>query len=161
QATDAQKAIDEINSGVCCFDACWLRATLPRVETNSTGERYLTDLVALALDDGRHGHWPVATVTVDEIEAMGINDRVQLAQAEAALRARTLDRLMREGVTIRDPQTTYIDGTVTIGPDTVIEPGCVLRGRTVIGAGCTLGPYALITTSRIGDRCRVVASSLE
>jgi bifunctional UDP-N-acetylglucosamine pyrophosphorylase/glucosamine-1-phosphate N-acetyltransferase len=161
QATDAQRAINEINSGVCCFDGRWLRATLPRVQTNSTGEKYLTDLVALALEDPRGDGWPVATVVVDEIEAMGINDRVQLAQAEAALRARTLDRLMRDGVTIRDPQATFIDDTVTIGRDTVIEPGCVLRGETAIGENCTIGPYALVTSSRIGDRCRVVASSLE
>lgn len=161
QATAAQKAINEINSGVCCFAGRWLRATLPRVQTNPTGEKYLTDLVALALEESRGDHWPVATVIVDEIEAMGINDRVQLAQAEAALRARTLERLMRAGVTIRDPQTTYVDDTVAIGQDTVIEPGCVLRGATVIGSGSTIGPYALVTDSRIGDRCRVVASSLD
>ncbi len=160
-ATEKQRAITEINSGVCCFDGAWLRATLPRVQTNSTGEKYLTDLVALALEDAGGDGWPVATVTVDAVEAMGVNDRVQLAEAEAALNRRTLERLMRSGVTVRDPALTHIDDTVTIGQDTVIEPGCILRGDTTIGGGCVVGPYALVTESRIGDRCRIVASSIE
>lgn len=161
QATPEQRRIAEINSGVCCFDGPWLRETLPRVQANATGERYLTDLVALALEDVQGGGWPVATVTVDAIEAMGVNDRVQLAAAEAALNRRTLERLMRSGVTIRDPATTAIDDTVAIGQDTIIEPGCILRGATVIGGDCVIGPHALVTESRIGDRCRVVASSIE
>ena len=90
-ATPDQLRIDEINSGVCCIDAAWLRAMLPQVERNPTGERYLTDLVAMALRDARDSHqWPVAAVATSEAEAMGVNDRVQLAEAEAALRARTL-----------------------------------------------------------------------
>lgn len=161
-ATPEQLCVDEINSGVCCFDAAWLRATLPRVEENAIGERYLTNLVALALREANDpGRWPVAVVTTGEIEAMGINDRVQLAEAEAALRERTLHRLMIGGVTIRDPQNTYIDDAVRIGSDTVIEPGCVLRGETTIGSGCVIGPYSIIADSVIGDDCRVVASSLE
>lgn len=161
-ATPEQLTITEVNSGVCCFDAAWLRAMLPRVEENASGERYLTDLVAMALrerEDG--GAWPVAAVTTTETEAIGINDRVQLAEAEAALRQYTLRRLMLAGVTIRDPATTYIDDTVVIASDTVIEPGCILRGATTIGAACVIGPYSMITASMIGDRCRVVASSLE
>jgi bifunctional UDP-N-acetylglucosamine pyrophosphorylase / glucosamine-1-phosphate N-acetyltransferase len=153
---------DEINSGVCCFDAAWLRAMLPRIARNPSGERYLTDLVAIALQEaGDPMRWPVAAVMTSETEAMGVNDRVQLAAAETALRERTLNRLMLAGVTIRDPAHTYIDDSVRIGSDTVIEPGCVLRGETVIGAGCTIGPYSMVTSSRIGDGCRVVASSLE
>jgi bifunctional UDP-N-acetylglucosamine pyrophosphorylase/glucosamine-1-phosphate N-acetyltransferase len=92
---------------------------------------------------------------------MGINDRVQLAEAEAALRQRTLRRLMLAGVTIRDPATTYIDDTVVIAADTIIEPGCVLRGATTIGAGCVIGPYTMMDGATIGDRCRVIASALE
>lgn len=162
QATRDELSIGEINSGVCCFDAAWLHAMLPRVEEKAGGERYLTDLVAMALlgatDPER---WPVSAVTTSAIEAMGINDRVQLAAAEAALRERTLERLMRGGVTIRDPAHTYIDDTVHIGKDTIIEPGCTLRGKTVIGESCAIGPYSMVTSSAIGDRCRVVASSLE
>jgi len=169
-ATDTERAITEVNSGPCCFDAAWLRATLPTVPPSATGEIYLTDLVALALEaegdapgvsslpDTRR--WPVAAVVIGEGEAAGVNDRVQLAHAEAALRQRTLTQLMRAGVTITDPATTYIDDTVTVAADTVIAPGCVLTGRTAIGADCTIGPYALIHESMIGDRCRVVASSL-
>jgi bifunctional UDP-N-acetylglucosamine pyrophosphorylase / glucosamine-1-phosphate N-acetyltransferase len=161
-ATADQLRVDEINSGVCCFDAAWLRAMLPRVARNPSGERYLTDLVVMALQEASDpAQWPVAAVTTTESEAMGINDRAQLAAAEAALRERTLNRLMLAGVTIRDPAHTYIDDSVRIGSDTVIEPGCVLRGETVIGAGCTIGPYSMVTSSRIGDHCRVVASSLE
>ncbi len=160
-ATPVQLAITEINSGVCCYDAAWLRINLPRIQTNPTGEKFLPDLVAMALADVPDGGtWPVAAVVTDPIEAMGVNDRVQLAAAEAALRARTLDRLMRSGVTMRDPQTTHIDDTVTVGTDTVIEPGCVIRGTTMIGDDCTIGPYALVTDSAIGDRCHVVSSSL-
>ncbi len=154
--------IDEINSGVCCFDALWLRTMLPRVEENPSGERYLTDLVAMALQEAHDpARWPVAAVTTSEAEAMGINDRVQLAAAEAALRERTLQRLMLAGVTIRDPAHTYIDDTVRVGRDTIIEPGCIVRGETVIGAGCRIGPSCMIASSTIGDGCRVVASSLE
>ncbi len=170
-ATDAERAITEINTGPCCFDAAWLRAMLPTVPPSATGEIYLTDLVARALESegGTSGihplsdprRWPVAAVVIDEAEAVGVNDRVQLAHAESALRQRTLTRLMLSGVTITDPATTYIDDTVTIGADTVISPGCVLTGNTVIGADCTIGPYALIHNSTIGDRCRVVASSLD
>ncbi len=170
-ATDAERAITEINSGPCCFDAAWLRATLPTVPPSATGEIYLTDLVALALQtegdasgigslpDTRS--WPVAALVIDESEAAGVNDRVQLAQAEAVLRQRTLTRLMRSGVTITDPATTSIDDTVTVAADTVIAPGCVLMGQTTIGADCTIGPYALIRDSMIGDRCRVIASTLD
>lgn len=162
QATPEQMRVNEINSGVCCFDAVWLRAMLPRVEENASGERYLTDLVALALRDADSGGtWPVAAIATSETEAMGINDRVQLAEAEAALRQRTLRRLMVAGVTIRDPATTYIDDTVAIAADTVIEPGCILRGATTIGAGCVIGPYTMMDGAVVGDRCRVVASSLE
>lgn len=161
-ATPTQLRVNEINSGVCCFDARWLREFLPTVTTNSSGERFLTDLVAIALDQrGVSDDWPIAAVTTTEIEAMGVNDRAQLAEAEAALRARTLRRLMLSGVTIRNPETTYIDDTVVIDVDTVIETGCVLRGATQIGSGCVIGPYAMITDGRIGDRCRVVASSIE
>ncbi len=161
-ATPEQLAINEINSGVCCFDAQWLRANLPHVETNSINERYLTDLVALALrTEDSPDEWPVASVTTSAIEAMGINDRVQLAEAEAVVRARTLRHLMLAGVTIRDPATTYIDDSVTIGSDTTIEPGCILRGATAIGTGCVIGPYTTVQSSMIGDRCRVVSSALE
>jgi len=161
-ATPEQLRLNEINSGVCCFDAPWLRATLPCVEENRSGERYLTDLVAMALPGADSASpWPVATITISETEAMGINDRAQLAEAEAALRQRTLRRLMVAGVTIRDPATTYIDDTVAVAADTVIEPGCILRGATTIGAGCVIGPYTIMTGAVVGDRCRIVASSLD
>lgn len=161
-ATAAQHAITEINSGVACFDAAFLRDALPALPPSPTGEIYLTDLVARAFDvPTADDRWPIATAVTTEEEAMGINDRVQLAEAEAVLRRRTLTRLMRAGVTITDPATTYIDDTVTVGADSTILPGCVLQGATVIGEDCKIGPYALVRDSHIGDRCRVVASTLE
>jgi len=162
QATAAQWAITEINSGVACFDAAFLREALPALPPSPSGEIYLTDLVARAFDvptdDDR---WPVAALVTDAEEAMGINDRAQLAEAEAALRRRVLRHLMRSGVTITDPATTYIDDTVIIGTDTTVLPGCVLRGETTIGEDCEIGPYALLNNSRIGSGCRVVASTLD
>jgi bifunctional UDP-N-acetylglucosamine pyrophosphorylase/glucosamine-1-phosphate N-acetyltransferase len=94
----------------------------------------------------------------DPVEAMGINDRVQLARAEAALRGRILEDLMRTGVTIVDPATTYVDAGVAIAEDTVLEPMTIVRGRTSIGRDCRIGPYAEIYDSTIGDGCRIERS---
>jgi bifunctional UDP-N-acetylglucosamine pyrophosphorylase/glucosamine-1-phosphate N-acetyltransferase len=161
-ASAAERALGEINAGIYAFDAAWLRAALPRVERSQAGEYYLTDLVALAVAEARPDRpWPVATVSADISEALGINDRVQLAQAEALLRARTLRRLMLAGVTVIDPATTYVDDTVTIGPDTIIYPFTIITGTTTIGADCQIGPHATIDACVIGDGCRVVASMLE
>jgi bifunctional UDP-N-acetylglucosamine pyrophosphorylase/glucosamine-1-phosphate N-acetyltransferase len=161
-ATPEQRAIDEINTGFYAVDAAWLRANLPRIERNPAGEYYLTDLIALAVAGARPaGPWPVVTTSAEISEAMGINDRVQLAEAGALLRRRTLRRLMLGGATIVDPATTYIDDTVEIGPDTIVLPGTTITGATRIGGGCTVGPQAIIDSSTIGDRCRVVASVLE
>ncbi|MCX7855599.1 MAG: bifunctional UDP-N-acetylglucosamine diphosphorylase/glucosamine-1-phosphate N-acetyltransferase GlmU, partial [Anaerolineae bacterium] len=109
----------------------------------------------------REGQQVVAVVADDPTEALGINTRVHLAEAEAVLRHRINRHWMEAGVTMIDPQTTYIEPTVTIGPDTVIWPNTILRGETVVGQGCRIGPNALIEDSVIGDRCRVVASVVE
>lgn len=161
-ATPAQREIAEINAGVYAFDAAWLRAALPRVQPSASGEYYLTDLIALALaetDGGSAGSVPA--VTADISEALGINDRLQLAQAEKLLRARVARRLMLAGVTLTDPETTFIDDTVAIGQDTVIHPFSIITGPTVIGTDCRIGPHAIIDACTIGDGCRVLASTLE
>ncbi|MGZ6308687.1 MAG: DapH/DapD/GlmU-related protein, partial [Ktedonobacterales bacterium] len=104
---------------------------------------------------------PVATTTASLDETMGVNDRVQLAEAEALLRRRVLRDLMLSGVTVEDPATTYVESGVRIGQDTILRPGTTLRGATTIGEGCEIGPYSVIRDSVIGDGCAVVASWLD
>jgi bifunctional UDP-N-acetylglucosamine pyrophosphorylase/glucosamine-1-phosphate N-acetyltransferase len=149
-ATAAQQAIREIGTSTYCFDARSLWPALDRVTPqNDQGEYYLTDVVSILASSGA----PVeALAAPDPEECMGINDRKQLAEAAAALRRRTLERLMAEGVTILDPAATYVDDTVAVGADTVIYPGVVLEGATAIGAECVLGPGCHVSSSRIGDR---------
>src|SRR5574341_1579316 len=149
-ATAAQRAIREIGTSTYCFDAGRLWPALDRVTPqNDQGEYYLTDVVSILAASGA----PVEAVAApDPEECIGINDRKQLAQAGAALRRRTLERLMGEGVTILDPAATYVDDTVAVGADTVIYPGAVLEGATAIGAECVVGPGCHVSSSRIGDR---------
>ena len=148
----------EVNTGVYCFDGPWLAAMIGWVPPAPSGERYLTALAAMAAAAGEDiAAAPIALAD----EAMGVNDRCQLAAAAAVLRDRTNLHWMAEGVTIIDPATTYIDADVTIGPDTALLPNTMLAGRTVIGAECEIGPNAVIRDTVIGDRCRIVASTLE
>jgi bifunctional UDP-N-acetylglucosamine pyrophosphorylase/glucosamine-1-phosphate N-acetyltransferase len=102
-----------------------------------------------------------AMLLADAGEALGVNDRCQLADAEAVLRTRVLDRLMAGGVTIEDPSTTYVDATVRIGRDSVIRPMSLLRGTTVLGEGCQIGPMAQLVDVVAGDRVTIGASHLE
>ncbi|MYC30429.1 MAG: UDP-N-acetylglucosamine diphosphorylase/glucosamine-1-phosphate N-acetyltransferase [Chloroflexi bacterium] len=148
----------EVNAGVYCFARNWLQNTLPAVENSPSGEKYLTSLVGLGAQLGvRIG--ALASELPEEI--FGVNDRAQLSQVEAVMRWQVIERLMGQGVTVQDPGVTYIDADVTIGMDTVILPNTSLRGRTVIGEGCEVGPNSVIQDSRIGDGCRVIASMLE
>lgn len=158
EATPDQRAIGEVNTGFCCFRADWLWTALPRLRPHPTGEYYLTDLVGLA---GQDGQSVAALVAPDPAEVCGINDRVELAAAERRLRDRVRLALMRQGVTLVDPASTFIDSTVTIGPDTVVYPFTIIEGETVIGAGCRIGPGSHIVASRIGDGCAVVHSVVE
>jgi bifunctional UDP-N-acetylglucosamine pyrophosphorylase/glucosamine-1-phosphate N-acetyltransferase len=157
-ADEQTVAIDEVNAGTYAFDAVWLRDAIGRVEQAASGELYLTDLVGLAVADGR----TVRAVTVDDADdGMGINDRVALAAAEERLRLRIAERHMRAGVTIVDPATTRIDVEVAIGEDARIEPWTVLEGTTVIDEEAIIGPNAHVRDSRIGPRSRVWASVVE
>jgi bifunctional UDP-N-acetylglucosamine pyrophosphorylase / glucosamine-1-phosphate N-acetyltransferase len=156
-ATPAELAIREINSGIYCFQTNWLVARLPRLSVHDNGELYLTDLVAMALDEGR----AVATQSASIAEAAGVNDRVQLAEAEAVLRQRVLRELMLSGVTIEDPATTYVEAGVRVGQDTILRHGTTLRGETVIGERCEIGPFSVIQNSVIADDCRVYGSWLD
>ncbi len=158
-ATPEILALDELNCGVYCFDAAWLWEHLLHITpTPPKNEYYLTDMVALAVEDGR----PVETLCIEDVdEVLGINTRVQLAQAETVLRRRINERLMLEGVTLVDPATSYIDATVHIGRDTVIYPNTMLQGQTKIGQEALIGPNSIIRDAHIGDRCRVLASVVE
>lgn len=157
RATEEQKQIREVNSGVYCFDRSWLWPTLEALPRNPVGEYYLTDLVEIASTQGR----TIATVDGSLDETVGINNRVQLAEIEQLLRKRILNQHMYAGVTIIDPLTTYIGGEVEIGMDTVILPGTMISGRTRIGASCRIGPGTTIENSILGDRCVVRQSVLE
>jgi bifunctional UDP-N-acetylglucosamine pyrophosphorylase/glucosamine-1-phosphate N-acetyltransferase len=151
-----------VNSGACCIRRDWLETAIGDVPLSPKGEYYLTALVELAaqesLPDDRD---PVLLVTAPEEVALGINDRVELAAAEAGIRQRINERHMRAGVTLVDPATTYIDADVRIGADTRIEPGCVLRGGTTIGSNCRIGPNSVIEDSVIHDNVVVRSSWIE
>ena len=158
-ATPEQLEIQELNAAVYCFDAEWLWDHLPRIPLSlPKQEYYLTDLVGMATGEGKR----VEVITLeDPTEALGINTRVHLAEAETVLRRRINWRWMLSGVTIVDPATTYIEPGVTIGRDTTIWPNTHLRGTTTVGRRCTIGPNTIIEDCRIGDNCRVLASVLE
>jgi len=149
-ACSAQRKIREIATSTYCFDPRALWPALARVTPrNKQGEYYLTDVIGLLGESGR----PVHAVKMDDPrEGLGINDRKQLAAVAALMRARVLDRLMRDGVTVLDPAATYVDDTVEIGPDTVIYPGAILEGRTVIGSECVVGAGSQLRSTRLGDR---------
>ncbi len=157
RASEEQKRINEVNSGVYCFERAWLWPTLQALPRNPSGEYYLTDLIGIASAQNR----VITTVGGTLDETIGINDRVQLAAAEQLLRRRILERHMYAGVTIIDPTTTYIDDSVSIGMDTIILPGTMIIGKTSIGSECRIGPGTTIEQSSIGDHCTVRNSSLE
>jgi bifunctional UDP-N-acetylglucosamine pyrophosphorylase/glucosamine-1-phosphate N-acetyltransferase len=149
-ATDDQKKVTEINTGVYCFDARRLWPALAEVRAdNDQGEYYLTDVVGIL---ARSGARLEALAVADPSDALGVNDRKQLAAVAALQRRRILDRLMEAGVTILDPATTYIEDTVTIGPDTVVYPQVVVEGATEIGAECVIGAGCQVNASRLADR---------
>lgn len=157
RATSEQLRIQEVNSGVYCFDRAWLWSTLQSLPRNPAGEYYLTDLIAIAGTQDL----PIATVQGSLEETIGVNNRVQLAEAERIVRRRILERHMYAGVTIVDPATTYIDENVEIASDTVILPGTMITGKTTIGSWSRIGPGTTIDKSIIGNRCTIHTSVLE
>ncbi|TET54480.1 MAG: bifunctional UDP-N-acetylglucosamine diphosphorylase/glucosamine-1-phosphate N-acetyltransferase GlmU, partial [Anaerolineales bacterium] len=158
-ATPEEQVVDELSAGVYCFASDWLWEHIGTLPPNAPKKQYyLTDLIAAAAAEGQR----VEVITTgDPQEALGINTRSHLAEAEAVLRSRINEHWMVEGVTILDPATTYIASDATIGPDTTILPNTHLRGTTSIGRSCHIGPNAIVVDCQIGDRCRVVASVLE
>ena len=146
-ASPAQRAIDEINSGCYAFDGALLADAIKRIGAgHAQGQEYLTDAVAILRGEG---HQAGTVQAADPAEVRGVNDRVQLAQARRACNSRLLDRWMRSGVTIVDPAATWIDVDVTLAPDAEIRPGTHLEGRTVIGPGATIGPDCLLRDTSV------------
>ena len=158
QATSEQLAVREVNASVYCFAAGWLWGALQRIPISPKGEYYLTDVVGLVAAEGLS----VQALTVDDPdEAIGVNTRIHLAEAEAILRQRVNRAWMLAGVTLIDPAATYIEPDVRIGPDTAIWPNTFLQGHTEVGEGCIIGPNAILRDTRVGNRCKVLASVLE
>ena len=163
-ATDDEREVTLYNGGLYAFDAAWLRRALPNVEPSPTsGELYLTALVEVARAEGSPALAVREPSDFDwEWEFAGINDREDLADAQAAMLAeRVLAPLMRAGVTIHDPATTYVDATVEIGEDVTLEPNVTLKGRTRIGRDTVIKSGSQVIDSTIGERCTVWASVIE
>ena len=158
-ATPDQKQIKELNVGAYCFNAEWLWDALKRIEKNpKKGEYYLTDIVEIAVKD----NLPVQAVLHDDfIETIGINTRVHLSEAEAAMRKRINHEHMLNGVSMMDPATTYIEAGVKIGRDTTIMPNTYIHGKTIIGERNIIGPNTIIRDTTIGNGCKVLAAVME
>ena len=158
-ASDEERRIAEINAGLYAFDAAWLRRRIGDLQPSAaTGELYLTDLVAIAREDGRL----VAALDVDDDgRLMGINDRAQLARAEWDMRVDLNDHWMRAGVTMVDPSTVYIDHAVDLARDVILEPNVIIRGATRVGERTRIAAGSQIADSVIGADCVIWASVIE
>jgi bifunctional UDP-N-acetylglucosamine pyrophosphorylase/glucosamine-1-phosphate N-acetyltransferase len=155
-ADEAQRSITEINSGVYVFDGKLLRDALGRLTTdNAQGEEYLTDVLGILRTDGRHVG---ALVTSDYHEILGVNDRAQLAELRRLLNDRILAGWMRDGVTIVDPATTWIDVDATLEPDALIHPNTQLHGRTHIACNAQVGPNCTLRDTRVDEGATVIAT---
>lgn len=147
--TPEEAAVNEINTGTYCFDNRKLFDALSKVTNdNAQGEYYITDVVGILRGEGEK---VAAYATQDLTESIGVNDRVVLSQAEAAMRERIVREHMLAGVTVIDPASTYIGADVVIGSDTVLLPGNVITGRTVIGEDCKIGPNCELENAKIGN----------
>lgn len=153
-ATPAQAAITEINSGIYAFDGALLRESLAKVGTdNAQGEKYLTDVLAIAREAGRR----VAAYVCDDLwQTEGVNDRVQLERMGVEMNRRVLQRWMRAGVTVVDAATTHVDVQVTFGRDCRLLPGTQVLGASTIGAGVEIGPDTTLRDVEVGDGATIV-----
>ncbi|MFZ5646217.1 MAG: bifunctional UDP-N-acetylglucosamine diphosphorylase/glucosamine-1-phosphate N-acetyltransferase GlmU [Bacillota bacterium] len=158
-ASPEELLVREINTGIYCFKSAGLFEDLAQIKPdNAQGEYYLPDLVGKFVGEGR----VVSAVSgADPVEIMGVNDRCQLALAQSSMRKRVNRELMLSGVTIIDPDNVFIDAGVIIGRDTVIYPGAIIEGDTVIGEGCEIGPFTRIISARIKDNVTVRQSVVE
>jgi len=147
-ATDEERQINEVCTSIYCFRRGVLAPALRRLSPeNAQGEYYLTDVVSVVHDAGYN---VVSMVVADPMEAAGVNDRAQLAVAEAELRDRTNERWMRRGVTMVDPERTYVDASVQLSEDVTLFPGTLLQGATTVGEGSVIGPDSRLVDCRVG-----------
>ncbi|KRM11316.1 bifunctional UDP-N-acetylglucosamine diphosphorylase/glucosamine-1-phosphate N-acetyltransferase GlmU [Paucilactobacillus suebicus] len=158
-ANSDEQAINEINTGVYCFDNKKLFAALHLLTNdNAQGEYYLTDVISILKQRGDI----VGAYRMDDFdESMGVNDRIALARANEVMRKRINTKLMISGVTLLDPSSTYIDAGVKIGSDTVVEGGVLIKGNTVIGSDCYIGAHSEIINSTLHDEVKVTSSTIE
>lgn len=155
-ASREEKLITEVNSSIYCFERDCLREDIDNIDIhNSQSEYYLTDIVEMLINKGKRAE---TFIISDHQEAGGINNRYQLSEAEDMLRQRINKKHMEDGVTIRNPSSVYIEDTVQIEYDTIIEASCFLKGDTVIGKGCIIGPFSRIDDTRIGYKTIVNSS---
>lgn len=153
-----QLKIKELNVSIYCFKADWLWKNLKNIPVSNKGEYYLTDIIKVASDQGLKIQ---ADVIKDSQEAMGINSRLHLAEAEKIMQQQINQAWMEAGVSIIDPNTTYIEANVKIGQDTIIYPNTYLQGNTMIGEDCQIGPNTIIRGSEIGNQCKILSSVVE
>jgi bifunctional UDP-N-acetylglucosamine pyrophosphorylase / glucosamine-1-phosphate N-acetyltransferase len=155
-ATAEEQKVTEINTGTYCFDNRALFETLKKVKNdNAQGEYYLPDVIGILQSESARVS---AFVTEDFSETLGVNDRVVLAEAESVMRRRIAEKHMRNGVTIINPDNTYISAAAEIGRDTLLQPGTMIEGQTVIGEKCIIGPNSQIVDSEIGNSTSVHSS---
>ncbi|HET9649463.1 MAG TPA: bifunctional UDP-N-acetylglucosamine diphosphorylase/glucosamine-1-phosphate N-acetyltransferase GlmU [Microlunatus sp.] len=154
EATEVERAVREINSGIYVFEAAALSRGLDEITAdNASGELYLTDVVTVTRAHGL----PVAAHVIDDLwQTEGINDRVQLSRMNAELNRRTLDRWMRAGVTVVDPATTWVHASVDLAPDVTLLPNTSLEGATSVAAGATIGPDTTLVDVEVGENARVI-----
>ncbi|HLM21090.1 MAG TPA: bifunctional UDP-N-acetylglucosamine diphosphorylase/glucosamine-1-phosphate N-acetyltransferase GlmU [Propionibacteriaceae bacterium] len=152
-ADDTQRDITEINSGIYVFDVAALRSALTElVPANDQGELYLTDVLSVVRDAGK----PIGAYFIDDVwQTEGVNDRIQLSQMNAELNRRILERWMREGVTVVDPASTWVHGSVDIAPDVILLPGTSLEGATSVAAGAQIGPDTTLIDVEVGENAVV------
>jgi len=157
EANENQLLINEINAGAYCFKTAWLWAALESLKPSKSGEFFLTDLISFA----ESINLSIESISADNQEIMGVNNKSDLAKAEKILRIITCENLMETGVRIIDPDTTYIDLEVLISPDTVIFPNTYISGNTNISSNCEIGPNCEITNSSLGSSCIIKSSTIE
>ena len=155
-ASDTELAVNLINSGIYFFDSKLLFEAIKKINNNNAqGEYYLPDVLSVLKAEGK-------TVSValmkDYTELLGVNDRFQLAEMDKLINARNVRRIMESGVTVTDPQNTYIGDDVEVGCDTVIEPGCFIFGKTEIGKSCVIGPQSRLTDMKVGCEVNIANS---
>ena len=155
-ADEIQRDILEVNSGVYAFDAVKLAGAIGKLKNdNSQGELYLTDVIEILRNEGGK----IAAVLIDDfIEILGVNDRVQLAESAALLRDRINEDLMRDGVTIVDPLSTWVDATATVASDVVLMPGTAISGKSTVATGAVIGPRTTLVDCTVGTGARVIES---